>query len=178
MKARHAAVLAFLLPTLALGTVACGGGSSSADTKTSAEQQRAAEQHWRSGLKLWHHSTQHALNGISIIFSTQASLDKIRKPGTAASSTLSGFEGTLVHCSRTIHALGPIPALFVTAGRYALKACDTLERGEHAVEGVVGSLRRGGGYDTLDPLSGAGDLLSTGQSELTTAMRALNAATT
>ena len=66
----------------------------------------------------------------------------------------------------------------MTAGRYALKACDTLERGEHAVEGVVGSLRRGGGYDTLDPLSGAGDLLSTGQSELTTAMRALNAATT
>ena len=39
------------------------------------------------------------------------------------------------------------------------------------------SLRRGGGYDTLDPLSGAGDLLSTGQTELTTAMRALNAAT-
>ena len=66
----------------------------------------------------------------------------------------------------------------MTAGRYALRACDTLEKGEHAVEGVVGSLRRGGGYDTLDPLSGAGDLLSTGQSELTTAMHALNAATT
>jgi hypothetical protein len=175
MKARHAAALALLLPALALGTVACGSGSSSGGTKTSAEQQRAAEQHWRSGLMRWHHSTQNALNGISIIFSTQASLDHIRKAGTAASATLKGLEGTLIHCSNTIHALGPVPALFATAGRYALKACKTLEQGEHAVEGVVGSLRHGGGYDTLDPLSGAGDLLSTGQSELTTAMRALNA---
>jgi hypothetical protein len=178
MKARHVAALALLFPALALGAVACGGGSSGGGTKTSAEQQRAAEQHWRSGLTRWHRSTQNALNGISIIFSTQASLDHIRLAGTAASSTLTGFEGTLNHCSSTIHALGPVPAVFATAGRYALKACKTLEQGEHAVEGVVGSLRHGGGYDTLDPLSGAGDLLSTGQSELTTAMRALNAATT
>lgn len=175
MKARHAAVLASLLLALALGAAACGG-SSARGAKTSAEEQRAAEQHWRIGLISWHRSTQDALDGLSIIFATQASLDRIRKAGSATSSTLAGFEGTLVRCSRTIHALGPVPIVFATARRYALRACETLQKGEHDVEGVVGTLRRGGDYDTLDPLSGAGDLLSTGQSELTTAMYALNAA--
>ena len=81
-----------------------------------------------------------------------------------------------MQCTRTIHALGIVPAVFASAGRYALRACKSLESGEHAVEGVVGSLRQGGGFDTLDPLSGAGDLLSTGQQELSTAVRALDAA--
>jgi hypothetical protein len=66
--------------------------------------------------------------------------------------------------------------VFANAGRYALRACKSLESGEHAVEGVVGTLRQGGGFDTLDPLSGAGDLLSTGQQELSTAVRALDTA--
>jgi len=177
MNARHATALALFLPVLALGAASCGG-SGGPGTKTSAAQERAAERHWRTGLIHWHRSTQNALDGISILFATQASLDGIRKTDSASSSSLRGFEGTLIHCSRMIRALGPVPPVFAAAGRYALKACRTLEDGEHAVEGVVGNLRHGGGYDTLNPLSDAGDLLSTGQSELTTAMHALSAAIT
>lgn len=173
MKARQVAALALFLPALALGAAACGGSNAS-ETKTSAKQQRLLEQHWRAGLVRWHRSTQNALDGISIIFATQASLDNIRKEGSRASSTLLRYEATLIRCSRTLRRLGPVPPMFATAGRYAVRACVSLEKGEHAVEGVVGSLRRGGGFDTLDPLSGAGDLLSNGQAQLTTAMHALN----
>jgi hypothetical protein len=175
MKARHAAALALLVSALALGAAACGG-SGAGKTKTSAAQQRVIEQRWRSGFVLWHRRAQNALDGISVIFATQASLDGIRKAGSRLSASLVGFETTLHGCSRTIRSLGPVPEVFATAGRYAMRACKSLEQGEHAVEGVVGSLRRGGGFDTLDPLGGAGDLLSTGQAYLTTANRALTTA--
>jgi hypothetical protein len=172
MNARHAAALALLVSAIALGAAACGG-SGTTTTKTSAAQQRLIERHWRSGFVVWRRLTQHALDGISVIFATQASLDGIRKAGTRLSASLAGFETTLHGCSEAIRSLGPVPEVFATAGRYAMRACKSLEQGEHAVEGVVGSLRRGGGFDTLDPLSGAGDLLSTGQAYLTTANRAL-----
>jgi hypothetical protein len=172
MTARQAAVLALSLPALALGAVACGG--SSGKTKTTAAQQHAIEQHWRSGLMRWHDKTQHALDGISVIFSTQASVDNIRKESSRTSVSLAGFEAILGGCFRTIHKLGPVPPVFATAGRYAARACDSLEKGEHAVEGVVGTLRKGGLFETLDPMGGAGDLLSAGQAQLTTAVRALN----
>jgi len=174
MKARHLVALVVLLPSLALGVAACGGKSGK--TKTDAARQRAAEAHWRTGLLEWKSSTQHALNGISIIFSTQASLDSIRHVDSPTSATLLDFEHTLGQCAETIRALGPVPEVFASSGRYALRACSSLERGERAVEGVVCTLRHGGGFDTLDPLSGAGDLLSTGQAELTTAVRALDTA--
>jgi hypothetical protein len=176
MKARRVAAPALLFLALALGAAACGGSGESS-TKTSATQQRIAEQHWRSGFKAWRHETQNALDGISVIFSTQASLDVIRRPASQLSATLVDLEATLHGCSKTIHRLGPVPDMFAAAGRYAMRACKSLEKGEHAVEGVVVGLRRGGGFDTLDPLSGAGDLLSTGQAELTTAGRALESAT-
>jgi hypothetical protein len=174
MEARNLVLVVVILSTLALGAAACGG--TSGKSKNDAAQQRAAEAHWRTGLLEWKRSTQHALNGISILFATQASLDSIRREGSASSATLVGFEHTLGRCSETIQALGPVPEVFATAGRYARRACNSLEKGEHAVEGVVGTLRHGGGFDTLDPLSGAGDLLSTGQAELTTAVRALDTA--
>jgi hypothetical protein len=172
MKA-HGVVLALILPTLVLGAVACGGSGKGTTTKTSAAEQRRLEQRWRNGLIQWHRTTQSALDGISIIFSTQASLDNIRKEHTKASTSLAVYEATLTQCSRKLSSLGPVPATFALAGRYAVRACANLEKGGHAVEGVVGSLRRGGGFNTLDPLSNAGNLLSAGQAELTTAMHAL-----
>ena len=175
MKARQIAALALLITALALGAAACGS-SGAKTTKTSAAEQRVIERHWRSGFVLWRRKTQNALDGISVIFSTQAALEGIRKTGTRLSASLAVYEATLHGCSHTIHSLGPVPEVFATAGRYALRACKSLEQGEHAVEGVVGNLRHGGGYDTLDPLSGAGDVLSTGQAQLTTANTALLAA--
>ena len=172
MNARHAAALALLVSALALGLTACGG-SGATTTKTSAARQHLIEQHWRSGFAVWRRQTQNALDGISVIFARQASLDEIGKAGTRMSASLTGFEATLLGCSKTLSSLGPVPYVFATAGRYARRACKSLEKGGQAVEGVVGSLRRGNGYDTLDPLSGAGNLLSAGQAELTTANSAL-----
>jgi hypothetical protein len=172
MKARQVAALALLIPAIALGAAACGASGGS-KTKTSAAQQRLIAKHWRSGFVLWHRRTQHALDGISVIFATQASLDGIRNASSRLSASLASFDATLHGCSDTIRRLGPVPAVFATAGRYAMRACKSLEQGEHAVEGVVGNLRHGGGFATLDPLSGAGDLLSTGQADLTTANPAL-----
>jgi hypothetical protein len=172
MKA-HVVALALLLPTLALGAAACGGSGGHTTTKISAAEQHRLEERWRTGLIQWHRTTQSALDGISIIFSTQASLDNIRKEGTRDSTSLAVYEAALAQCSRTLSRLGPVPATFALAGRYAVRACANLEKGEHAVEGIVGSLRHGGGFNTLDPLSNAGNLLSTGQAELTTAMHAL-----
>jgi hypothetical protein len=73
-----------------------------------------------------------------------------------------------------VRSLGPVPEVFAMAGRYAMRACASLEQGERAVETVVETLRRGEGFDTLDPLDGAGDLLSAGQAQVTTAVRALD----
>jgi hypothetical protein len=171
MNLRPAAALALAVPALALGGAACGSGGA---TKTSAQEQHRAEQHWRAGLLRWSHSMQGALNGLSIIFSSQGSLDRIRRAGSPASASLATYELTMVRCTRKVRGLGPVPEVFAMAGRYAMRACASLERGERAVEVVVEALRRGNGFDTLDPLDGAGDLLSAGQAQVTTAVRALD----
>jgi hypothetical protein len=171
MDARRAAAVALVIPALALGGAACGGNGA---TKTTAKEQHAVEAHWRKGLLRWHHDTQHALNGLSILFSTDGALTELTSVSSKASLSLASFEGVLVQCTTTVRGLGPVPPAFAMAGRYALRTCASLEQGERAVEVVVGKIRRGGGLDTLDPLSGAGDLLSTGQAELTTTVHALN----
>jgi hypothetical protein len=173
MKVRPAAALALAVPALALGASACGGSSA---TKPSVEEQRATEQSWRAGLLRWGHSMQGALDGLSVIFATEGSLARVRTAGSSTSASLSTFELTILRCTRDVRSLGPVPDVFAAAGRYALQACASLEQGEREVEGVVTSLRRGGGFNTLDPLGGAGDLLSAGQAKLTTAVRALDTA--
>jgi len=87
MKARQVAALALLISALALGAAACGS-SGAKTTKTSAAEQRVIERHWRSGFVLWRRKTQNALDGISVIFSTQAALEGIRKTGTRLSASL------------------------------------------------------------------------------------------
>ena len=171
MNIRPAAALALAVPALALGGAACGSGGA---MKTSAQEQHRAEQHWRAGLLRWSQSMQGALNGLSIIFSSQGSLDSVRRTGSHTSASLATYELTMVGCTRTVRNLGPVPEAFAMAGRYAMRACASLEQGERAVEGVVETLRRGEGFDTLDPLGGAGDLLSAGQAQVTTAVRALD----
>jgi hypothetical protein len=175
MTARHTAALTLLVSALALGATACGG-SGTPTAKTSAAHQRLIDRQWRSGFVVWRRETQNALDGISVIFATVDSLDGIRKAGTHLSVSLAGFEATLLGCSKTLRSLGPVPDVFAIAGRYARRACKSFEQGGHVVEGAVGSLRRGNGFNTLDPLNGAGNLLSTGQAELTTASRSLYAA--
>jgi len=171
MDVRRAAALALVIPALALGVAACGENGAS---RGNVKQQHAAEVHWKKGLLRWHRSTQHALDGLSILFSTDGALTELVTLTSKASVSLELFEGVLVRCTTTVRSLGPVPPAFAIAGRYALRTCKSLEQGERAVEVVVGRIRHGGELDTLDPLSGAGDLLSTGQAELTTTVHALD----
>ena len=173
MDARRAAVVALAVPALALGAAACGGNS--AKTKTDVAREHAAEVRWRAGIMRWRNSTQRALNGISILFATDGALSELDSTSSQASASLAAFEQILARCSDTISRLGPVPTVFAPSGRYAKRACASLEQGVHAVDDVVRKVRNGGELDTLDPLSGAGDLLSSGQAELTTAVRALDA---
>jgi hypothetical protein len=172
MDARRAAVVALAVPALALGAAACGGSSN--EGKADAAKEHAAEVRWRAGLMRWRNSTQRALNGISILFATDGALSELDSTRSHASTSLVAYEEILASCSDTIHRLGPVPAVFAPAGRYAKRACTSLEQGVHAVDDVVRRVRGGGEMNTLDPLSGAGDLLSNGQAELTTAVRALD----
>jgi hypothetical protein len=170
MKARNGAAFAVFLPVLALGAAACGGSAS--DRKTTTDPQ-VVEQHWKAGLIRWHHATQHALNGISVIFSTEKSLVSLGRGHSRSSTSLRLYEHVLIRCSTTVRGLGPAPPGLELAGRYALEACSNLEKGERGVEALVVKLRHGEALDTLDPLTGAGSLLSSGQANLTTAMVSL-----
>ena len=174
MELRKRAVVAVLVPGLALGLTACGGGSAGA-RKTTVPP-KVAERHWRAGLMRWRHSTQQALNGISVIFSTEASLVDLGRGRSKSSRSLVVYEHVLIRCSSTVRGLGPVPPGFELAGHYALLACTNLEQGERGVEALVVKLRHGQGFDTLSPLTGAGGQLSMGQAALDTVFHALNRA--
>jgi hypothetical protein len=173
MKARNGAVFAVFLSLLVLGSAACGSSSGSGRT-TQTVDPKVVAQHWKAGLVRWHHVTQHALNGISLIFSTESSLVDLGTGHSKSSGSLTMYEHVLIRCTTTIKGLGPVPPGLELAGRYALETCAYLEKGERGVEALVVKLRHGQGYDTLDPLIGAGSLLSSGQAQLTTTMHALN----
>ena len=168
-RTRAAAVL--LVPVVVLGLAACGGSSAPATQSTVPAKVQA--RHWRTGLVHWHASTQHALDGLSMIFSTEASLVALGRGTSRSARSLESYEGVLVRCSKTIRRLGPVPPGLEVASRYALLACQNLEKGEKGVETLVHKLRRGQGFDTLDPLTGAGSQLSMGQAQLNTVMHAL-----
>jgi hypothetical protein len=175
MRSRHAAALALSALVLVLGVVACGG-SGAAKKQQAAIADRVVRQHWRSGIVRWHAATQEALNGISIVFSTEAYLVDLTRVASRTSRSLSGWDQILARCSDTVRALGPVPPSFELAGHYALATCTSLEKGENGVAALVLKLRHGGGLTTLDPLTGAGNYLSLGQSQLTTTMHALREA--
>lgn len=174
MRARRAAALAASALVLAPGLAACGGGQSAKQATAEKAKARAELRHWRQGLMRWHASTQHALDGISIIFSTEESLVAVGRGGNRTSTSLVSYENVLMHCTSTVRGLGAVPPGLELAGRYALAACSSLEKGGQSVLRIVHNLRRGNGYETLDPLQGADDFLSTGQAQLTTAAQALN----
>jgi hypothetical protein len=174
MELRKRAVVAVLVPGLALGLAACGGGSAT-DRKTTVSP-KVVERHWRAGLMRWRHSTQLALNGISVIFSTEASLVDLSRGRSKSAHSLVLYEHVLIRCSSTVRGLGPVPPGLELAGEYALLACSNLEKGERGVAALVVKLRHGEGFDTLSPLTGAGGQLSMGQAQLNTVVHALDRA--
>jgi hypothetical protein len=174
MELRKRAAVAVLVPGLALGLAACGGGSGG--VKKTTVPPKVAERHWRAGMMRWRHSTQLALNGLSVIFSTEASLVDLGQGRSKSSRSLIVYEHVLIRCASTVRGLGPVPPGLELAGHYALLACSNLEKGERGVEALVVKLRHGEGFDTLDPLTGAGGQLSLGQAALDTVFHALNQA--
>jgi hypothetical protein len=170
MKVRGGAALVVTL-ALALGVCGCGGSHAK---KQSAKAEAAAEAHWRAGLVQWRHTMVRALNGMSIILSTDGSLVLLKDVHSLTSARLNGLTSTLDQCSIAVQRIGAVPAVFSVAHRLALVACKTLGQGDDLVRGVVVKVRQGGALDSLDPVPGAGDLFSTGQNQLTTAVRALN----
>jgi hypothetical protein len=173
MVARQAAVLAVAVSALALGASACGGGAST--TKTSAAQEQTVEAKWRAGLFEWRRSMLEALDGLSVVFSTDASLAELSHEGSRASTGFARYRSRLLRCAAAVRRLGPVPPPYEQAQVYALQACRFLEQGIGKVTVVVGRLRRGAAVDPMDPLGNASVLLATGQTELTTAVQALDA---
>jgi hypothetical protein len=152
----------------------------SASEKTATEQAAAAEAHWRTGIVLWHRTMLRALDGISLIFSRPGSLSTLQKPSSRLSATLGTFELTLAGCSATVRKLGPVPPALATAGKYALDACHSLERGEQLIESAMVELRKTDLNDPLNqvsPLKSAADPLAAGQNEMVTVTHAMQSPT-
>ena len=170
MRARHGAAFTLAILALALGTSACGG--SAAEQTTTSAAVRTAEAHWRAGLLRWHRSMLGALNGISIVFSTDAGVAALQTSGTRGYRELTRDEHALATCSIILGRLGPAPESFAAARNYAVKACANFEKGEKLVEAAVREVRNS---TPLDPLQAATGPLSTGESEMNAATVALTA---
>ena len=175
MRARELVVLAVLLPALALGAAACGGGGSGSGAKPTAAQLETMKTEWRSGLIQWRHAMLNALDGLSLVFATDGSVADLSRSGSSSSTRLTTFEGRISTCSDELRRLGPAPQPFEQSRVYALEACKWLNEGIGRVNQVVADLRHGIAIDPIDPLGDATVLLATGQTELSTAVDALDA---
>jgi len=167
MRGRRGAAFTLVILALTLGAAACGG--TSAKTTTSAVERKVAEAHWRVGLGRWRASMLRALDGISLIFSREASVAKLEVRHSETSDRLERYEFTLANCSVVLRELGPVPQRLQLSGQYAGQACDALQRGTLLVVRAVSELGR---VASVDPLDEASVPLGAGQSELTTATRA------
>jgi hypothetical protein len=170
--------MAARVPALALVCLvlaACGGKAASHTTSSpqSAAAERAHAARWSAGLRRWGNDIRAALDGISVLFAEQASLDSIesRKPRTQAA--LLRYEHTLTSCSATIRRLGAPPVILRPARREALRACVSLEEGARVVEKSVREVERG-----LMPeiIGDAGDPLGVGEDGVRRALLDLAAA--
>jgi hypothetical protein len=171
MRIGRAAGFSLVVLALALGTVGCGGGGHST-TNTSAKIAADHELHWRQGLVRWHRSMYGALYGISIMFSTDASVGGIADVHSRISARLVRYERTLITCNMLLARLGATPATLVLAGRYAEMACKNLAKGEKLVERAAIEIRTS---MPLDPLADASGPLSTAESEMDSALVVLQA---
>jgi hypothetical protein len=172
MRSRQGAAMTLAALALALGAAACGGGSG-AGTTTSSPQAVAQAHHWRVGILRLRHTMQQALDGISLIFSSQESIVRLQARHSATRGRLAGYESVLAGCSSELQQMGRVPLPFRLSSKYARRACHDLERGGRMVEEALVLLDHNASIDPLDPLGAASDPLGTGQSELSTAARAL-----
>jgi hypothetical protein len=166
MRGVLALVVVVLLAGLASGCGSSGGGGS---TTTSAAALRA-EQQWQVGLRRWGHDMRGALDGLSQLFSSPAAVRAIEASQAKMNARLAVLEATLDHCTTRIRALGPAPAQYELAHRYAIQACKNLERGSRLVKAGVKQFQGGLGVDifsdSTEPLSNGQDYVGLATSHL------------
>jgi hypothetical protein len=147
--------------------VACGSGARGRGLGSSPPAASALR--WSNELVAWHRTLLHALDGISVLFSTQVSVADLLNERSPASRALIRDEVALAHCSAAISRLGPAPAALDTAEHYALEACVNLQEGARLVLVAVHEVRTGA---PLNPLAAATGPLYTGQAEAAAAAQA------
>jgi hypothetical protein len=164
-----AVVLAALV--FGLGAASCGGGGQSEEE---AAADRQAQVRWQTGLARWRADMLGALNGISLLLSTAASVDLLRSGDVRTTARLDGFEQRLAACHVTIGRLGEAPESLAAARREALRACRSLESGAQLVHDGVASWRIGRGDASI---SRATETLGDGQRGVERVRLALRAGT-
>jgi hypothetical protein len=167
LSSSSGAVPMLTLVVLIWCTAGCGG---SATPTTTSQGSQVVVLRWKAGFERWHDSVTRALNGISVLFSTQTSFVGLQGGNPRMDRALERYERVLAGCSDSISQLGTTPPAFRLARSYALRACVNLEQGEKLIEVADRQLRRG---MPLNPIAPAAGPLSTGQSEATSAERAM-----
>ena len=163
MRAGGAAAGTLVILALVLGTTGCGDNA----TEQAAAAQAQADAHWRAGVVQWRKEMLGALNGISLLFSTQSSAQLLLAADPKTEARLDGLDATLAGCSAVISGLGPAPVALADARRSALQACGDLETGARFVKSGIKDLQGGLGGDLVNR---ATEPLSDGQSELDVAV--------
>jgi hypothetical protein len=164
----RAAAIGVAVLVIGLGASGCGGASGSEATSTAARDRAIAS--YRAGLRTWGQQMITALNDMSVLFSTQASVARIETADTAVDAKLDRLERTLTGCTAAIERLGRPPVVFVPARLHALRACVSLEKGAKLVELGVKEFRGGLGVqrftDAAGPLGDGQDDIGVVRSEL------------
>jgi len=164
MRAGGAAAGTLVILALVLGTTGCGDNAKKEQAAAALAQ---ADGHWRAGVVQWRKEMLGALNGISLLFSTQSSAQLLLAADPKTEAKLDGLDATLAGCSAVISGLGPAPVELADASRSALKACANLESGVRLIRAGLKDLQ--GGLDG-DLMGRATAPLSDGQSELDVAV--------
>jgi len=151
---------ALALVVLAVGLLGAGCGSSAGKTSAQTEE---ADQQWLTGLQAWGRSMRLTLNQMSEVFASPYAVNEIAGADRSVAAKLAGYEGTLAGCSARVRSLGPAPAAYVEARRFALRACSSLEEGARLVRDGVKQFQNGNGSTTL---SSSIEPLSDGQSDV------------
>jgi hypothetical protein len=112
-----------------------------------------------------------ALDGMSELFASPAAVSALEGADRAVDAKLAQYEATLDACSGRLTRIGPAPAAYTQALRFARQACTNLERGSVLVKKALKQFQAGLGSDLF---SQSTQPLSVGQSDLELATQELS----
>jgi hypothetical protein len=154
------AVRPLAVALLVLALAACGGHGSGSSERTTTHAAAAAAR-WSHGLHAWGARMNHAIDGISVLFSQPADVRGIQAGNARVGAILTRYEETLAACSIYVARLGAAPATLALAKREALHACVSLQHAADLIRSGVRQFQQGLGPDVLNntsaPLSAGED---------------------